>query len=77
MLNIKEGKMPKKCLYCNAEIPDSSVVDFCNRCGYGVFGEKLFNAILKNMEGARDNGDLCHVSDVNDIEEQKSEPDLW
>jgi hypothetical protein len=31
-----------------------SVIDFCSRCGVGVWGEKMFQAILKNMEQARD-----------------------
>jgi len=50
----------KKCIYCGSEIPDQSVIDFCQRCGIGVWGEKMFNAILKNMEDARDRGDLCN-----------------
>ena len=35
-----------------------SVIDFCERCGIGVFGHKMFNAIVENMENARDRGDL-------------------
>jgi hypothetical protein len=50
--------MAKKCIYCKAEIPEESVIDFCSRCGVGVWGEKMFQAILKNMEQARDKGDL-------------------
>lgn len=50
--------MNKKCIYCGAEIPEESVVDFCSRCGIGVWGEKMFNAIVKNMEEARSKGDL-------------------
>ena len=52
--------MVKKCIYCSSEIPDESVIDFCKSCGVGVWGEKMFNAILDNMESARENGDLCH-----------------
>ncbi len=52
--------MVKKCIYCGVEIPNESVIDFCHRCGVGVWGEKMFNTILKNMEDARDKGDLCH-----------------
>ena len=48
----------KKCLYCSKEIEDQSVIDFCKQCGHGVFGEKMFNAIVENMEMARDKGDL-------------------
>ncbi len=50
--------MSKKCIYCKAEIPSESVIDFCERCGKGVWGEKMFNAIVQNMEDARDRGDL-------------------
>jgi hypothetical protein len=50
--------MSKKCIYCKQEIDQNSVVDFCNRCGIGVWGEKMFNAIVKSMEDARSTGDL-------------------
>jgi len=53
--------MSKKCIYCGAEISDSYVIDFCERCGVGVFGRKMFDTIVKNMEDARANGDLCHM----------------
>jgi len=52
----------KKCIYCNSEIPMESVIDFCERCGIGVFGHKMFNAIVENMENARDRGDLFQGS---------------
>ena len=48
----------KKCIYCKAEIPSESVIDFCERCGVGVWGVRMFNTIKKNMEEARDKGDL-------------------
>jgi len=54
--------MTKKCIYCGAEIPDESVVDFCERCGKGVWGEKMFNAIIQNMEEARSKGDLVSTN---------------
>lgn len=50
--------MYKKCIYCGVEIPEESVIDFCSRCGKGVWGEKMFNAIVQNMEEARSKGDL-------------------
>jgi uncharacterized membrane protein YvbJ len=50
----------KKCIYCGAEVSSDSVIDFCSKCGREVWGEKMFNAIVTNMENARDNGDLCH-----------------
>jgi uncharacterized UBP type Zn finger protein len=50
--------MPKKCIYCGSELNDESVIDFCQRCGISVWGEKMFNTIVKNMEDARNTGDL-------------------
>ena len=53
--------MVKKCIYCEKEISDDNVVDFCENCGKGVWGEKMFNAIIQNMEEAREKEDLCHM----------------
>ena len=54
--------MTKKCIYCKTEIADESVIDFCQRCGIGVWGEKMFNTIVASMEKSRDNGDLFQGS---------------
>jgi hypothetical protein len=54
--------MPKKCIYCKTEISDESVIDFCQRCGIGVWGEKMFKTIVDSMEKSRDNGDLFQGS---------------
>lgn len=54
--------MSKKCIYCKIEISDDSVIDFCSKCGVDVWGEKMFNAIVKNMEDARDKGDLVSTN---------------
>ena len=48
----------KKCIYCKCQLHDGSIIDFCDRCGKGVWGDKMFNAILKNMEEAGERGDL-------------------
>jgi len=48
----------KKCIYCGAEVHEESVIDFCEKCGKNVFGDKMFKAIVENMENARKNGDL-------------------
>ena len=50
--------MTKKCIYCKCELPDKSVIDFCARCGRGVFGEPMLKAIIANMEKAEKRGDL-------------------
>lgn len=52
--------MTRKCLYCNTELQLNSVIDFCERCGIGVFGKKMFDTIKNNMENARERGDLCN-----------------
>lgn len=57
----------KKCVYCNAEIEDDCVIDFCEKCGKGVWGEKMFNTIVKKMEDARENGDLCHSHNFTEV----------
>lgn len=52
----------KKCVYCGTLVDNNCVVDFCGSCGKGVWGEKMFNAIIKRMEKARDEGDLCSTN---------------
>lgn len=47
----------KKCIYCKCEIDQGSIIDFCERCGKSAFGEKMFNAIIQNMEQANQRGD--------------------
>jgi uncharacterized UBP type Zn finger protein len=58
----KEVKMSKKCIYCKSEISEDSVIDFCKRCGVGVWGEKMFQAIVDSMEKSRESGDLYQGS---------------
>lgn len=48
----------KRCIYCKCNIPDESVIDFCENCGVGVWGINMFKAIKSNMEKARDKGDI-------------------
>jgi hypothetical protein len=50
--------MSKHCVYCKCELDPNSVVDVCQRCGHAVWGEKMFRAIIENMEGARKTGSL-------------------
>ena len=58
MKNIEEVIMVKNCIYCKSVIDDYSVIDFCKRCGVGVWGEKMFEAIVLSMEKARETGNL-------------------
>lgn len=52
--------MMKKCIYCGNEISSEVIVDFCKNCGVKVWGEKMFNTIIQNMEEAKQKGDLVH-----------------
>lgn len=54
--------MVKKCVYCSTELPAEKAVDVCKRCGIGIWGEKMFQAIEDNMEGAKKKGDLYQGS---------------
>ena len=58
---IKKEKM-KKCVYCKQEIASERVIDVCDICGKGVWGEKMFKAIISEMEKAREKGDLWQGS---------------
>ena len=60
MIGGKKEQMTKKCIYCKTDITDDRSLDVCNNCGVGVWGQKMFNAILQNMEDAKDKGDLCN-----------------
>ena len=60
--------MAKKCIYCGTDIPDDSVVDICDKCGVGVWGKKMFKAIIDNMNNAREKGDL-YQSSLNELDE--------
>ncbi len=48
----------KRCIYCKCGLSEESVIDFCERCGHGAFGEKMFKVIVQNMKDAKERGDL-------------------
>lgn len=54
--------MGKHCIYCKNEIPADAVLDVCKRCGHGVWGEKMYNAIVDNMQSAKTDGNLMQGS---------------
>ena len=63
-LNVKSQKKRAniRCVYCGNELHDNRAVDVCDKCGVGVWGKKMFDAIIKNMNDARDNDDLCSTN---------------
>lgn len=63
--------MVRKCIYCALEIDSESVIEFCQKCGVGVWGEKMFKAIVDNMENARKAGDLHQGSVTSEIIKQQ------
>jgi hypothetical protein len=56
--------MVRKCIYCGKEVGEDSVIDFCERCGVGVWGQKMFRTIVKNMEEAREKDDLVSTNTI-------------
>jgi len=54
--------MQDKCVYCGAELTDSRATSICNKCGVKVWGEKMFNTILQNMNEAKERDDLCSTN---------------
>ncbi|MEK6817165.1 MAG: hypothetical protein AABX80_00010 [Nanoarchaeota archaeon] len=51
--------MIKRCVYCRQDIQDKRAVDVCDKCGVGVWGQRMFKAILQSMNNANEKGDLC------------------
>jgi hypothetical protein len=62
LLKNQEDKKMAKCVYCKNDIADGRAVDVCDRCGVGVWGEKMFKAIIQNMDTAKQKGDLMQGS---------------
>ncbi len=54
--------MVKKCGFCKSAISDDRAFEVCDRCGHGIWGDKMFNAIKTNMDSAKEKGDLFQGS---------------
>ena len=62
--------MSKKCVYCKGEIHDNRSMEICDRCGERVWSKKMFDAIKKVTDEARDKGDLCHTNNTCDFNQE-------
>jgi len=67
--------MAKKCFYCSCDIGSNTVVDMCANCMHQVWGEKMTNTIISNMERERDSGnlELGRVSEFSEKEKSNEE----
>jgi len=52
----------KKCTFCKRELKEDAVLEVCMDCGRGIWGEKMLNTIIRNMENARESGSLMQGS---------------
>ena len=59
--------MVKKCGFCKAPIGEEISFEVCERCGHGIWGERMFKAIRDNMDKAKAKGDLFQGSVTEDI----------
>ncbi|VVB80577.1 Uncharacterised protein [uncultured archaeon] len=48
----------KCCVYCKGEVPSNRAMDVCDRCGRGVWGEKMFKTIIENTDTEMSKGNL-------------------
>lgn len=61
--------MVKRCIYCNYELENENVVDICGTCMYKVWGAKMADAIVQNMEREQGKGNL-ELGRVSEVEEE-------
>lgn len=54
--------MVTKCGFCKTVINEDRAFEVCDRCGHGIWGEKMFNTIKNNMDQAKQKGDLFQGS---------------
>lgn len=52
-----------KCVYCNEVVPKGRAMEICDRCGVGIWGQKMFLEIVSktNEEMGKGNLDLGSV----------------
>ncbi|MEK6919132.1 MAG: DUF2180 family protein [Nanoarchaeota archaeon] len=62
----------KKCVYCKTELKEDVVLEVCINCGRGIWGEKMFNTIVKSMEDADSRGSLMQGSVGSDNQGKKA-----
>lgn len=63
----------KRCMYCSVSLTDGRIVDVCNNCGVSVWGEKMFENILRETgkEFEKGNLDLGQVGSNNSLKEDQ------
>lgn len=64
--------MIKRCIYCNCELDDGSVVDICEVCMYKVWGPKMAAAIVSGMRREKKVGNM----ELGRVGETKTEPKI-
>tara|TARA_Y100000310_G_scaffold228743_1_gene231032 strand:- start:606 stop:1028 length:423 start_codon:yes stop_codon:yes gene_type:complete len=73
--------MVKECIYCSCEIGSHIPIDVCQRCGIGVWGEKMFNAIISGMNNEKEKGNMelgrVGEEEIKKMEETESLPETF
>ena len=67
----------KKCVYCGTQLPDSSVIDCCPKCGEKVWGKKMFECIVQKMESENEKDNLSLFKDPTNQQIQQAPSVTW